>query len=160
MVRKTIAGLVVMLALACSAGCNDEVRQTLVPIARRLLLFIFSPFRFLTCKIPYANLVSKKWPGRPLLNKENYMIIAYHAIFTTYGTWLPNDPRGSYSKAIYNDELRALGDIHYGRQAPQPNRQIVRRFRVTAMPRLSRPPAGSVLCPARHSPPEGLCLRN
>ena len=37
------------------------------------------------------------------------MIIAYHAIFTTYGTWLPNDPRGSYSKTIYNAELAALG---------------------------------------------------
>ena len=35
------------------------------------------------------------------------MIIAYHAIFTTYGTWLPNDPRGSYSKEIYNEELLA-----------------------------------------------------
>jgi hypothetical protein len=33
------------------------------------------------------------------------MIIAYHAIFTTYGTWLPNDPRGSYSKTIYKAEL-------------------------------------------------------
>jgi len=43
------------------------------------------------------------------------MIIAYHAIFTTYGAWLPNDPRGSYSKEIYNEQLRALGRIKYGR---------------------------------------------
>ena len=68
------------------------------------------------------------------------MIIAYHAIFTTYGTWLPNDPRGSYSKAIYNAELAALGEIRYGRQAPQPNRQAMRRFHTAAVPRLSRPP--------------------
>ena len=68
------------------------------------------------------------------------MIIAYHAIFTTYGTWLPNDPRGSYSKAIYNAELARLRDIHYGRRNPQPDRNAIRRFRVTAMPRLSRPP--------------------
>jgi REP element-mobilizing transposase RayT len=67
------------------------------------------------------------------------MIIAYHAIFTTYGTWLPNDPRGSYSKAIYNAELAALGTIQYGRQNPQPDRQTMRRFRVAAMPRLSHP---------------------
>jgi hypothetical protein len=31
------------------------------------------------------------------------MVIAYHAIFTTYGAWLPNDPRGSYSKDVYYD---------------------------------------------------------
>ena len=68
------------------------------------------------------------------------MILAYHAIFTTYGTWLPNDPRGSYSKAIYNAELAALGEIHYGRQNPQPDRYTMRRFRVTVMPRLSRAP--------------------
>jgi hypothetical protein len=47
------------------------------------------------------------------------MIIAYHAIFTTYGTWLPNDPRGSYSKEIYNENLRMLGMIKYGRQNPK-----------------------------------------
>lgn len=68
------------------------------------------------------------------------MIIAYHAIFTTYGTWLPNDPRGSYSKAIYNAELAELGRIQYGRQNPQPGRQSMRRFRTAAVRRLSRPP--------------------
>lgn len=68
------------------------------------------------------------------------MIIAYHAIFTTYGTWLPNDPRGSYSKTIYNTELLQLSDIHYGRQNPQPDRNTIRKFRVAAMPRLSYPP--------------------
>ncbi len=68
------------------------------------------------------------------------MIIAYHAIFTTYGTWLPNDPRGSFSKAIYKAELAALGDIRYGRQSPQPNRPSVRRFHTAALERLARPP--------------------
>jgi len=68
------------------------------------------------------------------------MIIAYHAIFTTYGTWLPNDPRGSYSKEIYKAELAELGAIKYGRQAPQPDRRTMRRFRTAATPRLSRPP--------------------
>jgi len=68
------------------------------------------------------------------------MIIAYHAIFTTYGTWLPNDPRGSYSKQIYNAELAALGAIRYERQHPQPKRQTLRRFRTAAVPRLSRRP--------------------
>ena len=68
------------------------------------------------------------------------MIIAYHAIFTTYGTWLPNDPRGSYSRAMYNAELAELREIHYGRQRPQPDRNTLQRFRASAMPRLSRPP--------------------
>jgi len=68
------------------------------------------------------------------------MIVAYHAIFTTYGTWLPNDPRGSYSKDIYKAELAELGKIKYGRQNPQPGRQMIRRFRTAATPRLSRPP--------------------
>ena len=56
------------------------------------------------------------------------MIIAYHTIFTTYGTWLPNDPRGSYSKAVYDDEIRALGQVRYGRQNPQPSQDTLRRF--------------------------------
>jgi len=68
------------------------------------------------------------------------MVIAYHAIFTTYGTWLPNDPRGSYSKAVYNEELRALGPIRYGRQMPQPEGEPLRRFWTSARPVLGRPP--------------------
>jgi REP element-mobilizing transposase RayT len=68
------------------------------------------------------------------------MIIAYHAIFTTYGTWLPNDPRGSYSKEIYNDQLRMLGRIKYGRQNPIPAKERLMKFWTTAAPRISRPP--------------------
>ena len=68
------------------------------------------------------------------------MIIAYHAIFTTYGTWLPNDPRGSYSKEIYNDQLRLLGRIKYGRQNPIPSKEQLIKFWATAAPHISRPP--------------------
>jgi len=68
------------------------------------------------------------------------MIIAYHAIFTTYGTWLPNDPRGSYSKEIYNEQLRMLGEIKYGRQNPIPAKERLMKFWTTAAPHLSRPP--------------------
>ncbi len=68
------------------------------------------------------------------------MIIAYHAIFTTYGTWLPNDPRGSYSKEVYNQELGGLRQIEYGRQDPQPGRAILRRFWTATRPKLSRAP--------------------
>ena len=68
------------------------------------------------------------------------MIIAFHAIFTTYGTWLPNDPRGSYSRETYNDQLRILGEIKYGRQNPQPAKQPLMHFWTAAAPSLSRAP--------------------
>jgi len=67
------------------------------------------------------------------------MIIAYHVIFTTYGTWLPNDPRGSYSRAIYNDQLRMIGRIQYGRQNPTPTKDVLMKFWTAATPRLARP---------------------
>jgi len=68
------------------------------------------------------------------------VIIAYHAIFTTYGTWLPNDPRGAFSRNVYRAELRALGRIRYGRQDPQPPIRELQRFWTAATPRLSRRP--------------------
>jgi REP element-mobilizing transposase RayT len=37
------------------------------------------------------------------------MILAYHAIFTAYGFWLPNDPRGSWSDFVRNWELLRFG---------------------------------------------------
>lgn len=67
------------------------------------------------------------------------MVLAYHAIWTTYGTWLPNDPRGSFSEKIYQEELAALGKIRHGRQDPQPDRRTLRCFWTAAEPRLSRP---------------------
>ena len=33
------------------------------------------------------------------------LVIAYHLIFTTYGFWLPNDPRGSWSDFVRSWEL-------------------------------------------------------
>jgi len=70
-----------------------------------------------------------KQPCRLLLNNREFaMIIAYHAVFTTYGTWLPNDPRGSFSKEIYNDQLRLLGEIKYGRQIPPPKKSLLKFY--------------------------------
>jgi len=37
------------------------------------------------------------------------MILAYHVIFTMYGFWLPNDPRGSWSDFVRNWELFRYG---------------------------------------------------
>src|SRR6059058_115899 len=38
------------------------------------------------------------------------MIVGYHVIFSTYGFWLPNDPRGSWSQFVGSWEL-----LRYGR---------------------------------------------
>ena len=37
------------------------------------------------------------------------MIIASHVIFTTYGFWLPNDPRGSWSDFVRSWEVLRFG---------------------------------------------------
>lgn len=37
------------------------------------------------------------------------MVLAYHFIFSAYGFWLPNDPRGSWSDTIRRYELLKFG---------------------------------------------------
>jgi REP element-mobilizing transposase RayT len=37
------------------------------------------------------------------------MILGYHIILGTYGFWLPNDPRGSYSKHVWSPDLAKHG---------------------------------------------------
>ena len=37
------------------------------------------------------------------------MILAYHSIFSAYGFWLPNDPRGSWSDCVRSWELFRFG---------------------------------------------------
>ncbi len=36
-------------------------------------------------------------------------IVAYHVVFSTYGFWLPNDPRGSWSKRVWAPLLVRFG---------------------------------------------------
>jgi len=38
------------------------------------------------------------------------MVRGYHLILTTYGFWLPNDPRGSWSTVVRAKGLRAFGE--------------------------------------------------
>ena len=47
-------------------------------------------------------------------------VIGYHLIWTAYGHWLPNDPRGSGSKLVRSSQLAKLGELHYGRKRVQP----------------------------------------
>jgi REP element-mobilizing transposase RayT len=75
--------------------------------------------------------------GLPLRGKTNaprQIILASHLIFTGYAHWLPNDPRGSGSAEIRKADLKPLGDIQFGRQYPQPPRDVVKNFQRDAEP--------------------------
>ncbi len=56
------------------------------------------------------------------------MVAAYHLIWSIYGWWLPNDPRGSSSHKIRQDILKELGELHYGRKKIQPTSHMLREF--------------------------------
>ena len=56
------------------------------------------------------------------------LVIAYHLIWTGYGWWLPNDPRGSHSTSIHADVIAQLGEIHFGRKSVQPAGTEIRKF--------------------------------
>ena len=56
------------------------------------------------------------------------MVIAHHLIWTAYGWWLPNDPRGSTSHLIRQDIIASLGEIHHGRRPIQPAGWEIREF--------------------------------
>ncbi|MEX2215188.1 MAG: transposase [Phycisphaeraceae bacterium] len=58
----------------------------------------------------------------------NPIVIAHHLIWTAYGWWLPNDPRGSMSHLIASDLIAELGDLHFGRKTLQPAGAIIREF--------------------------------
>jgi hypothetical protein len=56
------------------------------------------------------------------------LVIGYHLIWTAYGCWLPNDPRGSGSRTVNSDLIATLGELHYGRKKIQPAGRVVRAF--------------------------------
>ena len=56
------------------------------------------------------------------------IVIAHHLIWTVYGYWLPNDPRGSMSKTIASDVIADLGALHFGRKKVQPSAREIRDF--------------------------------
>ena len=37
------------------------------------------------------------------------MVIAYHAVFSAYGFWLPNEQRGSWSTEVWAEHLKRFG---------------------------------------------------
>src|SRR5262249_5851978 len=67
--------------------------------------------------------------GRRARNEEGRaMVAAYHLIWTAYGWWLPNDPRGSSSHEIRVERIRDLGELHHGRKAVQPSSAEIGAF--------------------------------
>ena len=56
------------------------------------------------------------------------MVAGYHLIWTVYGFWLPNDPRGSTSADVRVEPIAALGEHHYGRKQDQPSSKELREF--------------------------------
>jgi hypothetical protein len=70
---------------------------------------------------------------------RNPLVIAYHLIWTVYGWWLPNDPRGSHSSTIRANVLADLGELHKGRKKVQPAGREVRAFYQQAAPLLKHP---------------------
>ena len=67
------------------------------------------------------------------------MVIAYHLVWTIYGTWLPNDPRGSGSHIIAAPLLVELGELHYGRKKVHPSGKEISDFYSQAEQRLLFP---------------------
>jgi REP element-mobilizing transposase RayT len=67
------------------------------------------------------------------------LVIAYHLVWTAYGWWLPNDPRGSGSHSVRNDVIGELGELHYGRQRVQPAGRLVGQFYERAAEVLKHP---------------------
>jgi REP element-mobilizing transposase RayT len=72
-------------------------------------------------------------------NMGNPIVIAYHLIWTAYGWWLPNDPRGSGSHTIRNDILTELGELHFGRKTVQPMGKTIRECYEKAADLLKHP---------------------
>lgn len=70
---------------------------------------------------------------------RNPIVIAYHIMWTLYGWWLPNDPRGSTSRSIRNDVLTDLGELHFGRKLIQPSSNQINDFYDQASDSLTHP---------------------
>ena len=67
------------------------------------------------------------------------IVIAHHLMWTVYGSWLPNDPRGSTSQRVACDAIAELGELHHGRRTVQPASDALRAFRERACGVLKHP---------------------
>ncbi len=67
------------------------------------------------------------------------MVVGHHLVWTAYGWWLPNDPRGSSSREIRAPQIAKLGEPHYGRKPIQPSTEELREFYQRARVVLAHP---------------------
>jgi REP element-mobilizing transposase RayT len=67
------------------------------------------------------------------------MVAGFHLIWTAYGWWLPNDPRGSSSHEIRVQPIAELGPLHPGRKPIQPAGQEIKQFYQQARDILKHP---------------------
>ena len=67
------------------------------------------------------------------------MVAGCHLIWTAYGWWLPNDPRGSTSHVIRSPTIAGLGELHRGRKSIQPAGRLIRGFYDAAREALKHP---------------------
>ncbi len=67
------------------------------------------------------------------------IVIAHHLIWTAYGWWLPNDPRGSTSRGVSSASIASLGAHHFGRKKVQPTSKELRLFYAKAQDVLKHP---------------------
>ncbi|MFO0904644.1 MAG: hypothetical protein U0939_16685 [Pirellulales bacterium] len=68
------------------------------------------------------------------------MIHGYHVIWGTYGFWLPNDPRGSWSDFVYSWELARFGRATKSRDRVDVEPNEYARWRTAASNSLKHPP--------------------
>jgi REP element-mobilizing transposase RayT len=72
------------------------------------------------------------------------MILAYHLVWTAYGWWFPNDPRGSWSKEIWAPAIKgdcaAGGEVERGRRIVQPSPTELLQWLQKARQLLKYPP--------------------
>jgi REP element-mobilizing transposase RayT len=66
-------------------------------------------------------------------------VAGFHLIWTAYGWWLPNDPRGSSSHEIRVEKIADLGPLHFGRKTIQPSGNEIKEFYQNAADVLTHP---------------------
>ncbi len=67
------------------------------------------------------------------------MVFGHHIVLLGYGHWLPNDPRGSYSREVFSPDLQPLAEAHFGRRRTLPTREEMRSFFRESQHRLRYP---------------------
>ena len=68
------------------------------------------------------------------------MIHAYHVVWGTYGFWLPNDPRGSWSDFVASWELIRFGKTTFGMERREIDARQWQTWRDAAVAALKFPP--------------------